>query len=180
MGRRKKSMTVLLVALVLLSLTGCGYGKRKLEGNTGMGLEWLPETGVMGTWPLEKAALTCHGEDRVYFGHAYQKEYWPEEPTCLVGAAYHMVCGRCGYLGAAGEEEALPHVPVVREEIQGDCMHPTVEVSDCEVCGMELGRHSYFVEKHDYQESFSQVFDVTTLQWEQKGCMKCRRCGVLQ
>ena len=177
---QRRALAWLLTTVVFLALAGCGHVGKKLKGDTSMGLEWIQEMEILGTWPLEKAAITCHGGDKVYLRHAYEKVYWPGEPTCLGGGTYQMTCVRCGYLGKAGEEEALPHVPVGREEVHGDCMHPTVEVTSCEVCGMELGRNSYFVEEHDYQESFGQVFDTVTLQWEQKGCMKCRRCGTLQ
>ena len=170
----------LLVAVAILMLAGCGHMERKLEGDTGMGMEWLEGTGVLGTWPLDKTTLTCHGKDKMYLGHAYENTYWPEEPTCLAGGTYHTTCARCGYLGETGEDAALPHLPVARKEIQGDCIHSTVEVTDCEMCGLELGRRSYFVEEHDFQESYCQVFDTVTLNWEQKNCMKCRRCGVLQ
>lgn len=110
-------------------------------------------------------------------GHDFVKSYWPSAPTCRSGGSYNLTCTRCGADGGSGSDPALPHSPVSREVTHGDCATQTIVVTECSVCGAELGRDAHFEDVHDWVTTVSDpIWDEAAEDFVTHEITYCRRC----
>ena len=129
---------------------------------------------------LIAAALTgCGSQGIQTHTHNFVKEYWPSVPTCSSGGFYNLYCPDCGEEGGSGSDPALPHSPVTREEVRGNCSSPTILVKECGICGAELGRESRFENEHDWKTRISDpVWSDETGDFTVRKITSCSSCDI--
>lgn len=115
-------------------------------------------------------------------GHNFVKTYWPSEPSCTTSGYYNLKCTNCGEYGGDGTDPALAHSPVTREEAHATyCNENGVIVTECGVCGMELGREGYSGTEHEWVTGTSSpVWSDEAGDFVTYETTKCARCGVIQ
>lgn len=116
-------------------------------------------------------------------GHNFVKQYGfgEGEPTCSTGSSWYMICSVCGEQGESGYDPATGHTPVDRETVHATyCNEHGIIVTECSVCGMELGRQGYDGSEHEWVTGTYQEFDPVTHQVVTKENTVCSRCGAQQ
>lgn len=117
--------------------------------------------------------------------HNFVKEYLHGEPTCRRGGYYNLICSICGTNGGDGSDPALAHSPVDREEVHAQyCNEHGVILTECSVCGFEMGRQGYDGADHDWTtEEVQEPFwneESHQVEYETKEVTYCTRCSVHQ
>lgn len=110
---------------------------------------------------------------------------WRNMPTCTSTGYKNVKCSECGWIdeSQSGDVPMLPHTPVGRVIVEGDCVSPSVTRYQCSVCGLDQCQDDTKSEGpgrpdvHEWTTEEVEEFNEETFEITYRTVTYCGLCG---